>query len=548
VIDDRLKVCHHINVNFDEELSEYKTKGGVNKNENGNTVTAPVNMWLKALDMCFDKLKIDGLDFSTVVGISGCAQQHGSVWWRRGSSSLLANLNPDNYLHKELVSAFTLRDSPVWMDSSTTEDCQRIENFVGGPEKLAEITGSRAYERFTGPQIAKIFRRRPEVYANTERITLISGFLASCFIGSYAPWDASDASGMNMMDLKTKRWSELCLQALVGGDTSELAALRLRLGAAESMMDDNIVDTHEVIGRVSRYLMERYGFPPECLVSSFTGDNPASAAGFCLSKDELIVSLGTSDTAFFWLKDPKPSVNGHILRNPVDESQYLGLICFKNGSKTRERIRDSCSSGDWNHFSRLLDSVPRGNFGNIGFYFDLREIYPLCRGDFRYNKLDKRVESFSDELEIRACLEGQFMRLYHHSQCLGLDMAQVSRVLVTGGASANKAILQVVADVFHSPVYTLELPNSACLGSAYLAKYAHELEQQKLNQSFDKCADLSENPIDFAGMVIGAGESDKYLVKQAEPTAIASTDVYKPLLERYARLERDISLNNEAQT
>lgn len=549
MIDDRLKVCHNVSVVFEEELGEYKTKGGVYKvDDRSDTVTAPVNMWLKALDLCFDKLKIEGLDFSTIIGISGCAQQHGSVWWKRNSSSLLANLNPDDYLHIALVSAFSLRDSPIWMDSSTTEECKSIENYVGGPAKLAEITGSRAYERFTGPQIAKIFKHRREVYSATERITLISNFFASILCGSYAPLDASDASGMNMMELKTKRWSDTCLEAVVGGITSEIPSLRERLGCLDSTVDDNIVDTYEIVGRIARYFVERYGFPPECLISSFTGDNPASLAGLCVAKDELVVSLGTSDTALFWLEHPNPRINGHVLRNPVDESQYMGLVCFKNGSKTRERIRDNCASGSWDEFSRLLNSVPRGNFGNIGFYFDLREIYPLCVGDFRYNKLDQRVESFSNEVEIRACLEVQFMRLYHHSEALGLEMNKIKRVLVTGGASVNGAILQVVADVFHSPVYALELPNSACLGSAYLAKYAYELEQQKLDQSFDKCADSNEKPINFTEMILGSdeSESERLLVKMADPTPIVSIDVYEALLKRYSKLEEQMSFNNDS--
>ena len=43
-------------------------------------------------------------------------------------------------------------DSPVWMDSSTTAECRKLEEAVGGAQRLADITGSRAYERFTGNQ------------------------------------------------------------------------------------------------------------------------------------------------------------------------------------------------------------------------------------------------------------------------------------------------------------------------------------------------------------------------------------------------------------
>lgn len=35
-------------------------------------------------------------------------------------------------------------------------------------QKLAEITGSRAYERFTGSQIAKMHQTKPDAYKNTE--------------------------------------------------------------------------------------------------------------------------------------------------------------------------------------------------------------------------------------------------------------------------------------------------------------------------------------------------------------------------------------------
>lgn len=41
---------------------------------------------------------------------------------------------------------FLLSDSPVWMDSSTTNQCQQLEAAVGGARRLAETTGSRAYE------------------------------------------------------------------------------------------------------------------------------------------------------------------------------------------------------------------------------------------------------------------------------------------------------------------------------------------------------------------------------------------------------------------
>ncbi|XP_045898336.1 xylulose kinase-like, partial [Micropterus dolomieu] len=56
-----------------------------------------------------------------------------------------------------------------------------------------------------------------------------------------------------------------------------------------------------------------------------------------------------------------------------------------------------------------------------------------------------------------------------HAERLGYSIIPGTRVLATGGASSNKEILQVLSDVFNAPVYTIDLSNSACLGSAYRA-------------------------------------------------------------------------------
>jgi xylulokinase len=52
--------------------------------------------------------------------------------------------------------AFSMAKAPIWQDSSTTEDCERLEEIFGGAQALADCTGSRAHERFTGNQIARV--------------------------------------------------------------------------------------------------------------------------------------------------------------------------------------------------------------------------------------------------------------------------------------------------------------------------------------------------------------------------------------------------------
>lgn len=66
-------------------------------------------------------------------------QQHGSVWWATGANQVLKNLSSESFLHQQLAGFFSINDSPVWMDSSTTPQCQQLEEAVGGPEVCIHV-------------------------------------------------------------------------------------------------------------------------------------------------------------------------------------------------------------------------------------------------------------------------------------------------------------------------------------------------------------------------------------------------------------------------
>jgi len=460
---------------------------------------------VKALDMLLDKLRVAGLDFTTVAGICGAGQQHGSVFWRRGVDDLLKGLKPERFLHEQLGGAFSVHDSPIWMDSSTSKECAALEESVGGAEQLARITGSRAYERFTGNQIAKVAREKPEVYKSTERISLVSSFAASLFAGKVVGIDWSDAGGMNLLDIQTKEWNGDLLAA--AGDN-----LAEKLGAP--------VSPNTVVGTVSEYMQERYGFPSECIIGAFTGDNPSSLAGLAMREGDIGLSLGTSDTVFVWLSEPEPQLTGHVWPNPVDEDAFMALLCYKNGSLTRERVRDTCAESSWSMFDELLNSTTRGNYGNLGMYFDHPEIVPDgLLGDFRFNKSDEAVSRFaSNETEVRALVEGQLLAKRLHAEKIGFKITADTRILVTGGASVNLAILQVVADVFNAKVFTQSAANSAAMGGAYRAVY------------------LAGGGTDSGPFAQVTGSIADSAELKASPSKDAAA-VYGPMLERFKKLE-----------
>ena len=61
-------------------------------------------------------------------------QQHGSVYWKKGSRQVLQNLDSTKFLFEQLANCFSVQDSPVWMDSSTSLECESLENKLGGPQ------------------------------------------------------------------------------------------------------------------------------------------------------------------------------------------------------------------------------------------------------------------------------------------------------------------------------------------------------------------------------------------------------------------------------
>lgn len=99
------------------------------------------------------------------------------------ASTLLSNLSPAEPIASQLVGAFSSPTVTNWQDSSTTPECGEITRaFPGGPEGLAQVTGSKSHERFTGPQIRKLVTRgEAHTWEHTEKITLVSNWLATMF-------------------------------------------------------------------------------------------------------------------------------------------------------------------------------------------------------------------------------------------------------------------------------------------------------------------------------------------------------------------------------
>ncbi|HEY3494269.1 MAG TPA: FGGY family carbohydrate kinase [Polyangiaceae bacterium] len=444
-------------VNYGSALPEYRSPNGFLENADAAVKHSDPLMWVDALDRLLEEVRASGFDLGRVAGVSGAGQQHGSVYLSTPLAKAPA-WSPSAKLREQVKPLLSRATSPIWMDSSTSAECSEIAGAVGGDAKVTRISGSRAIERFTGPQIRRFWKQDPAAYERTAEIHLVSSFIAGVLAGASAPIDFGDGAGMNLLDLAELGWSEPLLQATAPG-------LRNKLRAP--------VAATTRVGEIAPYFVERYGFRKGTPVVAFTGDNPSSLIGMGAAEPGCaVVSLGTSDTVFAAMRAPKtdPRGFGHVFGNPA--GGFMCLICFSNGSLAREAVAKRVGL-DWPGFERaILAETKPGNAGNLMLPFFVPEITPRV--------LDARVEVFGDPEFVawksapkaaRAIVEAQALGMQRHSDWIG---ETPSTILVTGGASQNRGILQVIADVFQAELRTLAVKNSSALGGAVRAAQAVE--------------------------------------------------------------------------
>ncbi|KAH7143981.1 hypothetical protein EDB81DRAFT_514199 [Dactylonectria macrodidyma] len=502
IVDSDLKAVGEAKVDFDGDFgAKYGIRKGVHVRDATGEVFAPVALWMESLDLVLDRLAASStVPLSRIRAVSGSCQQHGSVFWNSSASEILGSLDAQKPLVDQLPQALAHEWSPNWQDHSTQEQCDAFDNALGGRQKLAEVTGSGAHHRFTGTQIMRLKNDLPDMYTKTEHISLVSSWLASVFLGSIAPMDISDVCGMNLWDMSRQEYSDELL-ALAAGDKENAAELRKKLGAV-------CPDGGAILGGISSYFVRRHGFSPDCQITPFTGDNPATILALPLRPLDAIVSLGTSTT--FLMNTPKYKPDGayHFFNHPTTQGHYMFMLCYKNGGLAREKVRDQLpkpESGDpWANFNKAVFDTPPMDVtrsedpSKLGLYFYLRETVPNIRaGTWRYtcqaNGSDLREAPYGwdERKDPRLIVESQALSMRLRSQNLvhspgqGLP-AQPRRIYLVGGGSLNPAIAKVIGEVLGGSegVYKLDVGGNACaMGGAYKALWAMERDE---GETFDE--------------------------------------------------------------
>ena len=409
-------IIHEASVNFEGDLPHYQTSSGFVHGDSPGEVFSDPLMWIEALDLLLARLVESGADLSSIQAISGSGQQHATVYLNDRFHSTLADLQSTSCLKDQLSPCLSRPLSPIWMDSSTSDECEEIASAIGGNEELCQRTGSIAVERFSGAQIRRFSKLSPDAWNDTATVHLNSSFLASVLAGKSVSIDHGDGAGMNLLNLSSGNWDADVLQA-----TAPSLADKLPSPAPAST----------IAGNISPYFVEKYGFNPEAKVALWSGDNPCSLVGMgAASPGKMVISLGTSYTLFAAMEKPltDPSGFGHVFGNPC--GAFMSLICFSEGALALEKLRSELDI-TWDEFSDAALS--------------------------------------SESSLIRSLLDKQFSDMKTRSTWMG---ETPSTIYVTGGASQNPGICQTIANIFNAKVQRMSTNASASLGAAMRAAHA----------------------------------------------------------------------------
>lgn len=216
--------------------------------------------WAKALWEGIPQLTA-GLDRQQVAGLAIAGQMHGLVALDESGQ--------------------VLRPAILWNDGRTQAETRRL-NVELGEARLAAETGNIAFAGFTAPKLLWMQAQEPSLFARIRHILLPKDYLVYLLTGEFAT-DMSDASGMLLLDVSRRRWSQKML------DFCSLQRAQL----------PRLYESWETVGTLCPAAAAALGLPATVRVAAGAGDNAAAAIGTgTVGTGHCNISLGTSGTLF----------------------------------------------------------------------------------------------------------------------------------------------------------------------------------------------------------------------------------------------------------
>ena len=411
--------------------------------KNGWAEQAPEDWWDATMRTTKKVIEDSGVDSKDIKGMGISGQMHGLVMLDENGS--------------------VLRRSIIWCDQRTARECEEITERVGA-KRLIEITANPALPGFTASKILWVRNHEPEIYAKCRHILLPKDYVRYMLTGEFAT-EVSDASGMQLLDIPNRCWSDEVLEKL-DIDKSMLA---------------KVYESPEITGYITEEAAKLTGLAAGTPVVGGAGDNASAAVGTgVVEEGKAFTTIGTSGVVFAHSDkvtiDPQGRVHTFCSAVPgcwtvmsCTLAAGLSLKWFRDNFFLEEmQTAKGMGVDPYYLMDRQAERAPIGANRLVYLPYLMGERSPKldsdCRGVFfglsaMHTKYDM----------LRAVMEGV---IYSQRECLDIlrGMGVVSsEMLACGGGGSSPMWRQMMADVYNLPVKTVVSKEGPALGVAILA-------------------------------------------------------------------------------
>ena len=412
--------------------------------KNGWAEQDPADWWKAVVDGIRAVLAKSGIDAGEIRGIGLSGQMHSLV--------LLDEKGE------------VLRPSILWCDQRTAVECEEIHALMGGKERYIAITANPALTGFTAGKILWVRKHEPEIYAKARHILLAKDYIRYKLCNVFAT-EVSDASGMGLLDVPNRCWSQEVLEKL-DIDPAMLA---------------KVYESPEVTGTITAEAAALTGLKEGTIVVGGAGDNAAAAVGTGVVEDgRAFATIGTSGVVFAHTDklsiDPKGRV--HTFCCAVPGAWHVMGVTLAAGQSLKWYRDNFCDADKVEAEKQGVDpydlmtaeaaKTPIGSNRLIYLPYLMGErtphLDPDCRGAFvGLSGMHTRYDL------VRAVMEGVTFSLRDCAEILRGMGVQPDVILACGGGGSSAFWRQMMADILGCPVATTISKEGPALGVAILA-------------------------------------------------------------------------------
>ena len=343
-----------------------------------------------------------------------------------------------------------IRPAILWNDGRSAKECEYLNNVIG-KSNLSAYTANIAFAGFTAPKILWVRENEPENFKRIRKIMLPKDYIAYKLTGVHST-DYSDASGMLLLDVKNKCWS------------NEMLGI---CGIDESVMP-RLYESYDITGTLKPEIAEQLGLNGDTKVIAGAGDNAAAAIGTgTLKNGRCNISLGTSGTVFIAQDAFSVDVQNALHSFAHANGKYHLMGCMLSAASCNKWwLEDILKTSDYDGSQSDIKTLGENDVYFLPYLMGERSPHnnPDARGVFFGMSMDTTQSDMT-----QAVLEGVAFGLRDSVEVAREQGLKITRSTVCGGGAKSPLWCEILANVMDMEIVTLENEQGPAIGGAMLA-------------------------------------------------------------------------------